>query len=381
MKETDRPGMDTLVRTGAVWLILFSACRMEPEPGWSAPSGGAPSSAPSTDPDAPAASGGRADAPSRGGSGGSGGSGTTGGASAQGGSGTSRGGAGGSGDTPPDDASSGGEGAAPPDEPDDPVDLACDAQRVSFDELRDGAVRLGARIGVTAVATSQKFLLSHASSGGCLFGAYVGGAAVDGEPRGLLVVSYGDDAPSDQPCPTGTDGIPDELAPGDRVGVPGRFSTYVPSSCGSVAPSPQLLVDAACPLVVSARGEPLDAAPLPFDVADALALGTDAALLRRFAGGLVRLDGVSALAAEEGFGVVGPYGVVRFAETRLPLTNDVRYGDLGLGGPGSSDKSLRLPDPATFDSVTGLLHLDYCAWSLAPRDPCADLQPGATGCP
>jgi hypothetical protein len=258
--------------------------------------------------------------------------------------------------------------------------LACDAQPVSFDELRSGAVRLGARAGVTAVATSQKFLLSHASSGGCLFGAYVGEAATDGEPRGLLVVSYGEDAPPDLPCPTGTDGIPDELAPGDRVTPAGRFSSYVPSSCDAVAPSPQLLVDAACPLVVSSRGEPLGAVALPLDVADAVARGADQSLLRRYAGGLVQLDRVSTLPAEDGYGSVGPFGVVRFAETRLPLTNDVRYGDLTLGGPGSSEKSLRVPHPASFDAVTGVVHLDYCAWSLAPRDPCTDLLPGGAEC-
>jgi hypothetical protein len=175
--------------------------------------------------------------------------------------------------------------------------------------------------------------------------------------------------------------MPDDLAPGDRIAVAGRYSTYVPSSCDNVAPSPQLLVDASCPLLVSSRDAPLDAVPLPYDVADVVALGSDEGLLRRFAGGLIRLDGVSALPASEGYGVVGPYGVVRFAETRLPLTNDVRYGDLTSGGPGSADKSLRLPDPATFDSVTGVVHLDYCAWSLAPRDPCADLVPAPAECP
>jgi hypothetical protein len=374
--------MVTPLRTVALSLAWFVACRMEPEPGWSSPPAAPPSTAPSTDPDEPADTGGRGGTPSRGGSGG----GTaTGGSSAAGGAGgTSPNGSGGSGalgGTPSVDEPSGGDDGGPPvDAPDAAVDLACDAQRVSFDELRSGAVRLGVRVGVTAVATSQKFLLSHGSSGGCLFGAYVGEAAVDGEPRGLLVVSYGDDAPVDLPCPTGTDGIPDELLPGDRLTVAGRYSTYVPSSCDNTAPSPQLLVDAPCPLVVSSHGEPLVAVALPFDLADAVALAGDQALLRRYSGGLVRLDGVSALPASDGYGVVGPYGVVRFAETRLPLTNDVRYGDLALGGPASSEKFLRLPDPATFDAVTGVVHLDYCAWSLAPRDPCGDLVPRPTEC-
>jgi hypothetical protein len=369
--------MVTPARAMALSLACFVACRMEPEqPGWSSP----PGATPTTEPDEPAAMGGRGGTPARGGSAGSA---TTGGSSsALGGGGTPSSGSGASGGTDPDDAPSGGDDGAPPsDTPDGSVSVACDGQAVTFDELRSGAVRLGARAGVSAVATSQKFLLSHASSGGCLFGAYVGEPAVDGEPRGLLVVSYGDDAPADQPCPTGTDGIPDDLGPGDRLTAAGRYSTYVASSCDAIAPSPQLLIDAACPLVVSSRSEPLDAVALSFDVADALATGTDVALLRRFAGGLVRLDALRAVPAGDGYGVVGPYGVVHFAETRLPLTNDVRYGDLTLGGPGSPDKSLRLPDPTTFDSVTGVVHLDYCAWSLAPRDPCRDLVPGAVECP
>jgi hypothetical protein len=367
--------MVTPLRAVLLCLTLLAACRTEPAPGWSTPSGGTPKTAPTDDVNPPAATGGRGGS-SPGASGGK----SAGGSSARGGAPPS--GSGASGETPPGDPSSAGEDSGPPaEEPDLPADLSCDAQHVTFEELRSGAVRLGARVGIVAVATSQKFLLSHANSGGCLFGAYVGEAATGGEPRGLLVVSYGDDAPSDQACPTGTDGIPDDLAPGDRIGVPGRYSTYVPSSCDAVAPSPQLVADAACPLVVSSSGEPLAPVVIPPDIANAVALGTDEALLRRFAGGLVRLEGVSALPAEEGYGVVGPYGVVRFAETRLPLTNDVRYGDLALGGPGSSEKSLRLPDPATFDSVTGVLHLDYCAWSLAPRNPCADLVPAPTACP
>jgi hypothetical protein len=372
--------MVTLARAVALSLTLLVACRMEPEPGWSSPSGGAPKTTPPEEEDPPAATGGHAGTPARGGSSGARAAGGT--SSARAAGGASTGGSGAMGGTPPEDPPSAGADSGPPaEEPDAPDDLACDAQRVTFEELRSGAVRLGARVGIVGVATSQKFLLSHANSGGCLFGAYVGEAATGGEPRGLLVVSYGDDAPSDQACPTGTDGIPDDLAPGDRIGVPGRYSTYVPSSCDAVAPSPQLVADAACPLVVSSSGEPLAPVVIPPDIANAVALGTDEALLRRFAGGLVRLEGVSALPAEEGYGVVGPYGVVRFAETRLPLTNDVRYGDLALGGPGSSEKSLRLPDPATFDSVTGVLHLDYCAWSLAPRNPCADLVPAPTACP
>jgi hypothetical protein len=202
-----------------------------------------------------------------------------------------------------------------------------------------------------------------------------------GEPRGLLLVSYGDEAAADEPCPLGGDGLPDDLAPGDRVTVTGRYSSYVPSSCGSVAESPQLLVEAACPLLRTGSGEPPAAVALSLDLADALALGADGALLRRFSAGLVRIDNVSALPNDQGTGVVGPYGVIRLSETRLPVTNDIGYGDLSSAGPGSPDKSIFFPFPTTFRSITGVVHLDYCAWSLAPRHRCTDLDPKSTGCP
>lgn len=372
--------MATPLRAVALSFILCVACRVEPEPGWARSSGDTPSTAPSTGPDESAAGGGRGGGTaSRGGSGAStamgGGSAARGGRPAVGGSGASGGSA-------PVDMPSGGDDGAPDDAaPDAAVPVACDAPPVTFDELREGAVRLSARVSVSAVATSQKFLLSHASSGSCLFGAYVGEASLDGEPRGLLVVSYGTDAAEDAECPTGTDGIPADLAPGDRLTVAGRWSSYAPSSCESVAPSPQLQADAACPLAVTSRGEPLAAVPLLLDVADTVALGADAALVRRYAGGLVRLEGVSGLPNEQGTGVVGSFGVIRLAETRLPVTNDLGYGDLTLSGPGDPDKSISFPHPTRFSSVTGLLHLDYCAWSLAPRHRCTDLQPGSRGCP
>jgi hypothetical protein len=369
--------MVTPFRAVALSFALLVACRMESERGWSTPSGGTDASGavPPSEADGPAASGGRDGGTARGGFGG-----TTGGASSSRGGTSAKGGA--TGGSAPSSPPPGSDGGAPEmDAPDGAVDAICDAQSVSFDELRAGAVRLGARVAVSAVATSQKFLLSHASSGGCLFGAYVGVAPVDAEPRGLLVVSYGDDAPPDLRCPTGTDGIPDALAPGDRVTAAGRLSSYAPSSCDVVAPSPQLLVDAACPLAVASRGAPLDALALPLDVADALALGADEALLRRYSGGLVRLDGVSGLPNEQGTGIVGSYGVIRLVETRLPITNDIGYGDLTLSGPADPDKSLSFPHPTTFSAVTGLVHLDFCAWSLAPRDRCTDLEPGSRGCP
>ena len=172
----------------------------------------------------------------------------------------------------------------------------------------------------------------------------------------------------------GTDGLPDSLAPGFELSVVGRYSPYAPSSCEGVVPSPQVRVEAACPVVVSGRRVPLAPVTLSHADADVIARGADAAVLRQYAAGLVRLEGVSGVRAEEGEGVVAPYGVLRFAETRLEVHNDVEYGAVTGGG-----QSLR-SYPSDFAGVTALVHLDYCSWTLAPRDRCRDFQPPSSNC-
>jgi hypothetical protein len=256
----------------------------------------------------------------------------------------------------------------------------CDAQAVSLDEIRGAEVRSDVPVRVDATATSQKFLLSHAHSGSCLYGAFVGSDPSSDGPRGLLVVSYGDDAVDKDPCPTGTDAIPDDLSPGDAVRAIGYVASYAPSGCAAT-PSPQLMVERACPLERSARRAVPEPFTLSFEDADALALGTDAERVRRFAGGLVRLEQVSAEEPSQGNGSVGPYGVISLRETRLEIHNDIDYGDLSLGGPGDAAKALVFPYPTTFTSVTGLAYLDYCTWSLAPRSRCVDLTPPSDNCP
>jgi hypothetical protein len=275
-----------------------------------------------------------------------------------------------------------GNGGSPPDSDSSPGSTSssgCDAQSVSFDEIRAGTVRSDVEVRVDATATSQKFLLSHAHSGSCLFGAFVGVDPDADGPHGVLVVSYGDDAADGDACPLGTDAIPDDLAPGDVVRTVGYLGSYAPSGC-TVTPSPQLMVDRACPVARSGRRSVPKPFVLPLDDADALAQGTDSARVRRFAGGLVRLEDVSAQRADDGTGSVAPYGVITFNETALELHNDLEYGDLSLGGPGDAQKSLEFAYPTDFASVTGVVYLDYCTWSLAPRSRCSDLVPPSANC-
>jgi hypothetical protein len=255
----------------------------------------------------------------------------------------------------------------------------CSAQPVTFEEIGSGSVRSNVKVQVSATATSQKFLLSHTRSGGCLFAAFLGIEPDATGPRGLLLVSYGDDAPEDEPCLTGIDGIPDDLAPGDVLTAVGYLSSYAPPGCSAV-PSAQLMVDATCPLERTGRTTAPEPFTLSLDQANAVAQGSDQSVLRAFAGGLVRLENVTARRPADGNGSVGPYGVVQLNETRLELHNDLEYGDLTLGGPGDPEKSLSFPYPQSFASVTGLVYLDYCTWSLAPRSRCADFSPPSGNC-
>ena len=380
-----------MCRTTLVALLVISAlgCRFTPTfeeaPGTG---GGPPGAAAAPDDDArPSVGGGQGG----GGTGATGGSATpSGGTGALGGS-PSRGGAGA---RPPDDAQAGeaGSGASAGDGggraerdaasngADTPPPVVCDAQSITFDELRAGSVRDDVKVRLDAVATSQKFLVSHTKAGRCLFGAFVGDDPGPDGPRGVLVISYGPDASEDVACPIGHDGIPDDLAPGDAVAGVGYLSAYAPSTCSGVTPSAQLMVDVGCSLARAGRRVLPAPYQLTFDEATDLARGTDASLVHRFAGGLVRVEGLHTLRADDGEGSVGPYGVVRFAETALELHNKLEYGDLSRGGPGDPEKSLAIPYPAALESVTGLVYLDYCTWAVTPRSACSDLDPPPGTC-
>jgi hypothetical protein len=115
-------------------------------------------------------------------------------------------------------------------------------------------------------------------------------------------------------------------------------------------------------------------------LADRLAAGKDAPLLRDWGGALVRLEGVAALQDADDGDAVFPFGVIRLQQTPLEVRSRLYYFDLSAGGPRDAHKAPRYPFPTTFDSLTGVLFLDYCTWVLAPRERCADLSPPSEGC-
>lgn len=268
---------------------------------------------------------------------------------------------------PVSDAAHGAEGEL---EAEPPLDPGCQGETVSLEEVHAGAVRERSRVVLRGLlASSQKFLLSEAKSGSCLWAAFAAAPARVGAGSGLLLVSYGDRHAAEQPCASGTDGLPDDLAVGDVLDVPGVVTAFAPAACAETAPAVQLRVDATCPLVRTGRAEPPEPALIDLALAERLAEGRDRALLRAWGSALVTLRDVSAERDPEDGDAVFPFGVVKLAQTSLPLSSRVHYFDLSAGGPRAASKAPRYPYPSHFDDVSGVLLLDYCSWSLAPRGP------------
>ena len=257
----------------------------------------------------------------------------------------------------------------------------CGAQRVTMAELHSGQVRGTLPVAVgPLVVSSQKFLVSEAKSGSCLWGAFAAEPGRPGAGSGLFLVSYGAPHAQGEACAPGSDGLPDDLQPGESLEVEGRLDEYVPSGCDGTAPAPQLRIDVACPARRVAPTELPEPVPLESALADRLAAGKDAQLLRDWSGALVRLDDVSALQDSDDGDAVFPFGVIRLQQTALEVHSRLYYFDLSGSGPRDAAKAPHYSFPSAFRSVTGVVFLDYCTWVLAPRDRCTDLSPSSEGC-
>jgi hypothetical protein len=230
------------------------------------------------------------------------------------------------------------------------------------------------------VATSQKFLVSEAKSGSCLWGTFAQERERHGAGSGLFLVSFGAPHPDGEACAAGTDGLPDDLQPGELVEVEGKLVDYSPSACAAVAPVQQLVVDAACPLRRVGSVSAPEPVSIDASLANRLAEGKDEQLLHDWSGVLVRLSAVSALQDTEDGDAVFPFGVVRLQETSLEVHSRLYYFDLSEGGPRASGKAPHYGYPTSFSDVVGIVFLDYCSWVLAPRDRCQDLEPASAGC-
>jgi hypothetical protein len=132
---------------------------------------------------------------------------------------------------------------------------ACYAEPVTLEQVQTGRVRPGVAVSLgELVASSQKFLLSEAKSGSCLWGAFVAEPERRGAGSGLLLVSFGPPHAEGAACESGSDGLPDALAPGDVLEVQGFVDEHVPAACSDLAPAWQLRVDAACPVELRGSG-------------------------------------------------------------------------------------------------------------------------------
>jgi hypothetical protein len=257
----------------------------------------------------------------------------------------------------------------------------CGADPVTLDEIHSGRVRSGFAVAVhDLVASSQKFLVSEAKSGSCLWGAFAAASGRTGAGSGLFLVSFGAPHREGEACTPGADGLPDDLKPGERLDVEGTFDDYAPAACDGVAPAQQLRVDVACPVRRGALQAEPEAAVIDHTLADRLAVGHEPQLLRDWGGALVRLEGVAALQDADDGDAVYPFGVVRLQETALEVHSRLYYFDLRDGGPRAAAKAPHYGYPTAFRSITGIVFLDYCTWVVAPRDRCADLSPESEGC-
>lgn len=258
----------------------------------------------------------------------------------------------------------------------------CGAEPVTLDEIHSGHVRSGIAVSVAKlVASSQKFLVSEAKSGSCLWGAFAAAPQRGGARSGLFLVSFGAPHAPGAACTPGSDGLPDDLKPGDALQVEGMLDEYAPAACDGTAPAQQLRIDVACPARRGPSSTEPEAAVIDRALADRLAAGKDAQLLRDWSGALVRLAGVSAQQDTDDGDAVFPFGALRLEQTALEVHSRLYYFDLSEGGPRASAKAPRYRYPTAFSSITGVVFLDYCSWVLAPRDRCADLSPASEGCP
>lgn len=321
---------------------------------------------------------------SSGGGGGSGGSGAVGGSGATagtGGTGATAGaggtaGTGATGGTGGTAGSGGGSGGT-----------SCTGTAASVNDIDTGTVGLGQSVELTdVVATSQKFLVSASkNTGSCLWGVFVtdGGQTTVGESTSTMIVSYGDDAVTTDagvgPCNSGTDAIPDDVKPGDKLHMFGTTDSYAPSTCtGGQVEEIQVRVDKSCP--VTKNGTATVPAPHVIDttLADTIAAGTDTATLHKWGGALVELDNATADTVDGG-GIVGPYGVITFSNTNLEAHDKIMYYD--VKDPKNPANAWVYGSATTFTKIVGIAYLDYCTWSLNPRDKCTDLDPKSDDCP
>lgn len=219
-----------------------------------------------------------------------------------------------------------------------------------------------------AIASTKKMVVYFQKKSGdewkgtCMWGVFVKDPNAD---RGLMVYSYGENAPTDSAnylsCPTGTDALPD-IVPGDVLDIVGETGEYATSSSSCASPPAKMRQLEACSVTKTSSGEP----PAPVVVSDLDALATGS---KMYQGLLVKIENVT-IEPYDG-GASGPYGVIELEGTDLQLNNKFYYTETGAA---------EFDPTTTFNSVVGISHLDFCDWVLQPLDKCTSFDPSSKDC-
>jgi hypothetical protein len=256
---------------------------------------------------------------------------------------------------------------------------------------------------VGAIAMSIKFLVSKGSSGSCLWGVFLSAPMLTqtGPNTGVLAVSFGSPAVATQGgkayCPTieagqpAGDAFPDDVKPGDILDVVGQSDSYIPATCTSADAGLGASMIAGTQISkvtqVTRRGTgatlPTPAKLMGGDK-QTLAAGNDASWLAQWGNVLVEVDGV--VARDQGGSLTDMYGHMLLdvgtngiqVGDKLYYVGYVKATDVCYAGPYYS----WMPTDAglPFNSITGFVYLDYCNWSVAPRNKCFDLNPPSQDC-
>ena len=260
-------------------------------------------------------------------------------------------------------------------------------------EITTGKVGPGIDVQLKGVvAMSRKFLVSQSkSSGSCLWGVFISDKVAETAPStGTIALAYGMNAAippggTDAVCPTGTDAFPNDTKLGDVLDISGQSDAYIPKTCGQ-KPGESNVAEYQVSKVSSAVKTGTTTAPTPHVLTDAEALKladqTDKAFHDLWGGVKVRVANVSPVLftpAGGGTGtVVGPYGVIKLAGSNVEVVDKVYYAkgavDTCQQAPKYADATVK------FTSVDGFSYLNYCTWSLAPNDRCADFAPKSDDC-
>lgn len=243
------------------------------------------------------------------------------------------------------------------------------------------------------IATSIKYRTRNPSKAGdpCQYAVFVADANATFKPySGVQIIAYGADAVMNDAgratCPTGTDLIPDDIKPGDKLDLTGTYTEFGPSAttCGGGTPpvpppipDKQPQVFKVCELTKAGTGTlpaPADVTPSQVETRAPDAGVAGGAENLKWVGGLVRIKDVEADTCTGTCTGALAFGAFKVKGSTLEVTDTIYYrGAATAPTVAVGDK---------FSSVTGVMLLDFCTWSVAPSK-CADMvwASGTGKCP